>query len=107
MPVKYSAVIRAEAALRKALAAELNKEVARVRRSKVDAELRAKRSAEKAAAAESRKLSRIVGLTVTKTEFLPSSEGVVRITFTDGTVFELSASGDDATYVTYSLKEAR
>lgn len=71
------------------------------RRSKAE-KLAAKRAAW--IAEENQKLSPMVGRTVKSVLFDASGEGIITITFTDDSTFELSASGDDMTHITFELE---
>jgi len=50
-----------------------------------------------------KKFKLLVGKTVKRAWHVPEYEGIYRLEFTDGTAVEFSATGDDATYVTFEM----
>lgn len=103
--MKALTVTEAEEILRKARQAEHDKKFA------AETELKAKEAARIAAAdvafrlAENAKLAAMVGLEVSSVNYDTAGEGTISFTFTNGTVFSVSASGDDATCITYGFEK--
>ena len=102
--VVITPVQRAKEALQKAQADEA---VNRRKQEQRKADKR-KRTAEKALAeyvrAENDKLIRMVGLVVESVTYDTKDEGAITFKFTDGTKFSLSASGDDATHISFGYE---
>jgi hypothetical protein len=74
------------------------------------AEVARKEAAEKALKAyaefETKSLSVMIGRTVLAVKFDGQCEGTIEVMFTDGSVFFITASGDDATSIVYGMQEA-
>lgn len=54
--------------------------------------------------AENAKLACMIGRTVAEVEFLTEAEGTIRFKFDDGIEFFVTASGDDATYISFGFE---
>jgi predicted 2-oxoglutarate/Fe(II)-dependent dioxygenase YbiX len=100
---KTLSVEEAQLVLGRARAAERSAQLVKEARAKREQAKRIEVSNEKFRKAENAKLARMILLTVKSVEYDGAQEGTIRFEFTDGTVFSITAQGDDATSICYSF----